>query len=206
MKGSIIWIMLATASLVACGKSEEPAAITPPAQEAPQQAAPAQVEPVPVEAASTEAVQAPAETAPATQPSTEPAAAVKPAQPTVKTVLPAAKPLLASPAQPTPPSPAPKTVAAEPASAAPSSTPQSDLAHGQQIYRQACAFCHDKGIAGAPKTGDTSAWSARLAQGMSTLYTTALHGKGAMPAKGGNPALKDTDVKAAVDYLVAQAR
>jgi len=33
-----------------------------------------------------------------------------------------------------------------------------------------------------------------------------LRGKGAMPAKGGNPSLADADVKAAVDYLVAQSR
>jgi cytochrome c5 len=80
-----------------------------------------------------------------------------------------------------------------------------DLAHGQQIYRQACAFCHDKGVAGAPKMGDAAAWSPRLAQGMDTLYASAMNGKNAMPAKGGNPSLADTDVKAAVDYLAAQA-
>jgi cytochrome c5 len=81
-----------------------------------------------------------------------------------------------------------------------------DLAHGQQIYRQACAFCHDKGVAGAPKAGDPAAWSPRLAQGMDALYAAALRGKGAMPAKGGNPSLADADVKAAADYLAAQAR
>jgi cytochrome c5 len=85
-------------------------------------------------------------------------------------------------------------------------TPKPDLAHGQQIYRQTCAFCHDKGVAGAPKTGDAGAWSPRVAQGIDTLYASALHGKGAMPAKGGNPSLMDADVKAAVDYLTAQAR
>ncbi|MDO9636824.1 MAG: c-type cytochrome, partial [Thiobacillus sp.] len=81
-----------------------------------------------------------------------------------------------------------------------------DLVHGQQIYRQACAFCHDKGVAGAPKTGDVASWGPRLAQGIDTLYTVSLRGKGAMPAKGGNPALSDGDVKAAVDYMVAQSR
>lgn len=45
-----------------------------------------------------------------------------------------------------------------------------------------------------------------MAQGMDTLYAVALRGKGAMPAKGGNPALAYARVKAAVDYLVAQSR
>ena len=82
---------------------------------------------------------------------------------------------------------------------------KSDLAHGQQIYRQTCAFCHDEGVTGAPKIGDAGAWSPRLAQGMDTLYASALHGKNAMPARGGNPSLADADVRAAVDYLAAQA-
>lgn len=83
---------------------------------------------------------------------------------------------------------------------------KSDLAHGQQIYRQTCAFCHDRGIAGAPIIGEAGAWSARLAQGMATLYDSALRGKNAMPAKGGNPSLPDADVRAAVDYLAGQIR
>ena len=37
-------------------------------------------------------------------------------------------------------------------------------------------------------------------------YTTALKGKAAMPAKGGNTSLSDADVKAAVDYMAAAAR
>lgn len=83
---------------------------------------------------------------------------------------------------------------------------KADLVKGQQAYTQACAFCHDKGIAGAPKTGDKTVWSARLAKGNDALYASALKGKGAMPAKGGNPSLSDDKVKAAVDYLVAKSR
>jgi cytochrome c5 len=41
---------------------------------------------------------------------------------------------------------------------------------------------------------------------MDGLYASALRGKGAMPAKGGNPSLADADVKAAVDYLAARSR
>jgi len=108
--------------------------------------------------------------------------------------------------------PAP-AVAAPAASAAPATPPVgeppstgADHARGQKIYRQACAFCHDKGVAGAPKIGDAAAWSARVAQDINTLYASALHGKNAMPAKGGNPSLADDDVKAAVDFLAAQSR
>ena len=41
---------------------------------------------------------------------------------------------------------------------------------------------------------------------MRNQHASALHGKGAMPAKGGNPALPDADVMAAVDYMAAAAK
>lgn len=148
-----------------------------------------------------------------------PAPAAEPTAPTAPAPVPQASapatpapaPVVAQDVAPPPPapSPAPAKPAAVPApSPAPAPAPSkpADLALGQQTYRQACAFCHDKGIANAPMAGDKSAWSARLAQGMDALYASALHGKGGMPAKGGNPALPDDAVKAAVDYLAAQAR
>lgn len=73
-----------------------------------------------------------------------------------------------------------------------------------------CAACHTAGIAGAPKTGDVAAWSARISQGLETLYEHAIVGfqgaAGIMPAKGGNTALSDDSVKAAVDYMVEQSQ
>lgn len=114
---------------------------------------------------------------------------------------------------PAPASPRPPAVPVAPATApradapAPLAVPApADPAAGRQTYQQACAFCHDKGVAGAPKLGDAAAWSARTAQGKETLYASALHGKGAMPAKGGNSSLSDDAVKAAVDFLVAGSR
>lgn len=77
---------------------------------------------------------------------------------------------------------------------------------GEGVYKTACSACHTAGIAGAPKTGDKSGWAARVAKGKPMLYDHALKGFNAMPAKGGNAALSDADVKAAVDYLVAQAK
>lgn len=81
---------------------------------------------------------------------------------------------------------------------------------GQQVYQATCVVCHDAGIAGAPKLGDKGQWAKRIAKGLDTLYTSAVNGvqgsAGAMPAKGGNPALSNAEVKAAVDYIVARSK
>lgn len=77
---------------------------------------------------------------------------------------------------------------------------------GKATFDTACTACHTAGIAGAPKVGDKAAWAPRLAQGKPALYSSALKGKGAMPAKGGNASLSDDAVKAAVDYMLASAK
>lgn len=79
-------------------------------------------------------------------------------------------------------------------------------ADGKDVYNTTCAACHASGAAGSPKFGDKAAWEARIKTGMDTLYAFALKGKGAMPAKGGNASLADADVKAAVDFMVSQAK
>ena len=77
-----------------------------------------------------------------------------------------------------------------------------DSTPGQGVYDAACSVCHAAGVAGAPKWGDVEAWQPRIAQGIETLYQHSINGFNAMPAKGGNTALSDDDVKAAVDYMV----
>ena len=79
------------------------------------------------------------------------------------------------------------------------------LQTGTEVYKAVCAACHTTGAAGAPKLGDTGAWSARLAQGYDTLVTHAVGGIRAMPAKGGNPDLDDVEVARAVAYMGNQA-
>jgi cytochrome c5 len=81
---------------------------------------------------------------------------------------------------------------------------------GQQVYQAGCIACHEAGIAGAPKVGDKGQWAKRIAKGFDALYAGALNGvqgsTGVMPAKGGNPALSDAEVKAAVDYMVVRSK
>lgn len=77
---------------------------------------------------------------------------------------------------------------------------------GKKIYDASCTACHGAGVAGAPKPGDKAAWAPRIKTGANALYASALKGKGGMPAKGGNTALADADVKAAVDYLLGLAK
>ena len=100
---------------------------------------------------------------------------------------------------------APAPVVARRAAAA-AAAPAGGKPDGKKIYDTACAACHAAGVAGAPKFGDKAAWAPRLKTGMDALYASALKGKAAMPAKGGNAALADADVKAAVDYMAAAAK
>jgi cytochrome c5 len=77
---------------------------------------------------------------------------------------------------------------------------------GKAVYDASCQACHAAGVAGAPKLGDKAAWGPRLGTGAAALLTSAIKGKNAMPPKGGNLTLPDGDVKAAVDYMVSQAK
>ncbi len=81
---------------------------------------------------------------------------------------------------------------------------------GEKVFKGLCFSCHDTGVAGAPKMGDKADWGPRIAKGADALYKSAIEGRNnvtpgkVMPAKGGNPALSDAEVKAAVDYMMSQ--
>jgi cytochrome c5 len=79
---------------------------------------------------------------------------------------------------------------------------------GAEIFNQgACAGCHKSGAGGAPMLG-AAGMGARASKGKDTLYKHAIEGftgsAGVMPAKGGNAALTDEQVKAAVDWMLDQ--
>ncbi|KRC84771.1 cytochrome C [Achromobacter sp. Root83] len=72
---------------------------------------------------------------------------------------------------------------------------------GEQVFAAVCTACHTAGIAGAPKMGDNAAWAPFIKAGYDAMLNVALHGKGGMPAKGGNPTLSDYEVARAVVYM-----
>jgi len=76
---------------------------------------------------------------------------------------------------------------------------------GLQVYESTCSACHGAGIAGAPKFGDTGVWAPLIATGLDAMLKVALEGKGAMPAKGGNPGLSDFEIERAVVYMANQS-
>ncbi|KUJ82944.1 cytochrome c5 family protein [Microbulbifer flavimaris] len=77
---------------------------------------------------------------------------------------------------------------------------------GEEVYNGACGTCHAAGVAGAPKFADAAAWSPRIAKGMETLYSNAINGINAMPAKGLCADCSDEEIQAAVDYMVESAQ
>jgi len=123
-----------------------------------------------------------------------------------KRLAPVAK-LAVDPNAPPPAAAAPAPAAAAPAAVPAAAPAQAAAGDGKATFDATCAVCHNAGVAGAPKAGDKAAWAARVkASKKEGLYASVLNGKGAMPKKGGNPALSDDAVKAAVDYLLATAK
>ena len=92
----------------------------------------------------------------------------------------------------------------------PTPEPVATTMSGPQVYNSSCLVCHGAGIGGAPVLGDTAAWTERLAKGNDAVVLNAINGftgdSGVMPAKGGNVALSDEEVTAAVDYMIAESQ
>ena len=78
------------------------------------------------------------------------------------------------------------------------------LKSGEEVYKAQCTACHAAGLANAPKTGDATAWAARIKTGYDALLTSALKGKGAMGAQGGGD-YDDIEIGRAVVYLTNAA-
>ncbi|GAA5524263.1 hypothetical protein Maes01_00818 [Microbulbifer aestuariivivens] len=77
---------------------------------------------------------------------------------------------------------------------------------GEEVYNGSCGTCHAVGVAGAPKFASAADWSPRVAKGVETLYSNAINGFNAMPAKGLCSNCSDEEIQAAVDYMVESAQ
>ncbi len=76
---------------------------------------------------------------------------------------------------------------------------------GEQVVTGTCAECHATGKGGAPKIGDRTAWIARVSPGLDVAVASAIRGHGGMPARGGKADLTDTEVRAAIVYMMNAA-
>jgi len=72
---------------------------------------------------------------------------------------------------------------------------------GEEIYKGVCGACHDAGVAGAPKTGDSGAWAPRIKLGLDGLTKSAIAGKNAMPPKGGAADATDAELARAIAFM-----
>ncbi|MFT7300876.1 MAG: cytochrome c5 [Porticoccus sp.] len=77
---------------------------------------------------------------------------------------------------------------------------------GEDVYNKSCIACHSTGAAGAPKVGVATDWTARIDQGLETLYANAINGVRGMPAKGLCMNCSEDEVKATVDYMLEQSK
>jgi len=76
---------------------------------------------------------------------------------------------------------------------------------GEAVAQAACVACHATGAAGAPKIGDKAAWAPRLGQGLDGLTKSAIKGKNAMPARGGNPDIDDLEIARSIVWMANQS-
>jgi len=72
---------------------------------------------------------------------------------------------------------------------------------GEQVVKSQCAKCHAEGVDGAPKIGDLEAWVQRMKQGIPYLVSSAIHGHGGMPPRGGQANLTDAELRSAILYM-----
>ena len=85
----------------------------------------------------------------------------------------------------------------------------SDGFDAQAKYMASCFACHSTGAAGAPKVqagAYESDWAARVEKGMDAMMANAINGVGAMPAKGMCFDCTDADLRALVDWMIAEAK
>jgi cytochrome c5 len=77
---------------------------------------------------------------------------------------------------------------------------------GKEINDEVCAICHKDGKLGAPITGDKEAWAPLIKKNMDILIKHTIQGYKNMPPRGSCSTCTDTDLIAAVIYMVNQSQ
>lgn len=76
---------------------------------------------------------------------------------------------------------------------------------GEQLVKAKCGECHQTGKDGAPKIGDRDAWVGRVSKGLNAVVASGIHGRGAMPPRGGMADVSDAEMRAAVIYMFTES-
>ena len=90
------------------------------------------------------------------------------------------------------------------AQAAPAASTEDAVVDGAAVYDGLCKTCHAVGVAGAPVPGSEQFAAREAERGLDGLVQNALNGLNAMPPRGGNPALTDEQIQAAVEFMLQQ--
>lgn len=76
---------------------------------------------------------------------------------------------------------------------------------GKSLYDSACTVCHSGKLPNTPQIGVSTDWVPRLTKGKDVLYTNAISGFNAMPARGAST-MSDEQLKVVVDYILVQSK
>lgn len=78
-------------------------------------------------------------------------------------------------------------------------------AGGVSTYKQICSSCHEVGAGGAPRLENKAEWKLRITKDTDALYASILNKKCDL-LKELRKDLSDNKIKAAVNYMVSQAK
>ena len=73
------------------------------------------------------------------------------------------------------------------------------------MYQKVCSVCHAQGKLGAAMLGDKKAWAPLIEKNMDVLIRNTIDGKGNMPPKGGCSECTNSDIIAAVKFMVNES-
>jgi cytochrome c5 len=83
---------------------------------------------------------------------------------------------------------------------------KTELKQGQTIFEQHCTVCHRDGLVGAPKLHNEKDWKPRLAgRTIKDLVASSIKGLNAMPARGTCTECSDSDLEAAIHYMLPKS-